>query len=246
MSCTLARPDGAGLHVDRPEHRSEQLDRDPGDVHQRPRVVAFDRPGQQCRRPRRVERRDPTDPREVSGEDPHRREVDARGSTWKRSLRRRWTASTAVGLLSARAAAVGRTGRVDHRRCVGSGARRRCCWRSTARIVVAGHNDDGAGETIASVDAARVKASRCADISRRSDCDAMVQATIATSAGSTSSTTTPRCRCPGGSWRRAGRLGPDDRHEPGCRVLPAGPAAAPHRDGLRSIISTASVLGLIG
>src|SRR6478672_9014689 len=46
-----------------------------------------------------------------------------------------------------------------------------------ARIVVADLNDDGAGETIASVDAAGSEGIAVhADISQRSDCDAMVQA----------------------------------------------------------------------
>jgi NAD(P)-dependent dehydrogenase (short-subunit alcohol dehydrogenase family) len=118
-----------------------------------------------------------------------------------------------------------------------------------ARVVVADLDDDGAGDTIASVDAAGSSGIAVhADISRRADCDAMVQATI-------------------GHFGRldilynnaavqmSGRL-VDTREDDWDLTIAtnldsvfwACRAAMPHlvETGNASIISTASVLGLIG
>jgi 3-oxoacyl-[acyl-carrier protein] reductase len=121
--------------------------------------------------------------------------------------------------------------------------------RHGARIVVVDVNDDGAGDTIATVDAAGSEGIAVhADISRRADCDAMVQATI-------------------GHFGRldilynnaavqmSGRLVDTSEDDWDLTIATnldsvfwACRAALPHliETGNASIISTASVLGLIG
>ncbi len=118
-----------------------------------------------------------------------------------------------------------------------------------ARIVVADLDDDGAGETISRVDAAGSNGIAVhADISRRADCDAMVQATV-------------------GHFGRldilynnaavqmSGRLVDTTEDQWDLTIATnldavfwACRAALPHllETGNASIISTASVLGLIG
>jgi NAD(P)-dependent dehydrogenase (short-subunit alcohol dehydrogenase family) len=118
-----------------------------------------------------------------------------------------------------------------------------------ARIVVADIDDDGAGETIAMVD--EVGSSGIAvhaDISRRSDCDAMVDAAIGQFGGLD-------VLYNNAAVQMSGRLVETTEEEWDLTIATnldavfwACRAAIPHlvESGNASIISTASVLGLIG
>jgi 3-oxoacyl-[acyl-carrier protein] reductase len=118
-----------------------------------------------------------------------------------------------------------------------------------ARIVVADINDDGAGETIAMVDAAGSEGIAIhADIARRPDCDAMVDATIAQFGRLD-------VLYNNAAVQMSGRLVDTTEEQWDLTigtnldaVFWACRAAIPHlaETGHGSIISTASVLGLIG
>jgi 3-oxoacyl-[acyl-carrier protein] reductase len=118
-----------------------------------------------------------------------------------------------------------------------------------ARIVVADLNDDGAGDTIASVDAAGSEGIAVhADISRRPDCDAMVRATIAHFGRLD-------ILYNNAAIQMSGRLVDTTEDDWDLTITTnldavfwACRAALPHliETGNASIISTASVLGLIG
>jgi 3-oxoacyl-[acyl-carrier protein] reductase len=118
-----------------------------------------------------------------------------------------------------------------------------------ARIVVADINDDGAGETIAMVDAAGSEGIAIhADIARRPDCDAMVDAAIAQFGRLD-------VLYNNAAVQMSGRLVDTTEEQWDLTigtnldaVFWACRAAIPHlaETGHGSIISTASVLGLIG
>ena len=119
-----------------------------------------------------------------------------------------------------------------------------------AAIVVADIDDDGAAETVAawSTPAARPFAVH-ADVCVRDDVEAMVAAAVETlRAASTSSTTTPPCRCRAARSSAPRTTGTSPIATNLTAVFWACRAAIPQMldgDG-GSIINTASVLGLIG
>ena len=118
-----------------------------------------------------------------------------------------------------------------------------------ARVVVADLDDDGAGETIAQVDAAGSAGMAVhADISRRADCDAMVHAAI-------SHFGRLDVLYNNAAVQMSGRLVDTSEEDWDLTIATnldavfwACRAALPHliETGNASIISTASVLGLIG